>query len=120
MPILEIATNIPKEKVTSDIILNLSKELAAVIGKPEKFIVIRVLTDQLMSFIGSLDPCGTAVLKSIGNLGVEENKAISSKMFSFIKENLGIPDDRLYIQFVDMSTSEVGYKGTTFHEIFGR
>ena len=36
MPVLEVATNIPKEKVTSDIILGLSKEVASATGKPEQ------------------------------------------------------------------------------------
>ncbi|KAK7085138.1 hypothetical protein SK128_000452 [Halocaridina rubra] len=120
MPQLEISTNIPKEKVTSDIILTLSKELTAAVGKPEQYITVRVLPDQLMSFGGTLEPCATAHIMSIGKLGIEENKAIAAKIFSAVEKLLGIPNDRMYILFNDQPSSNVGFKGTTFHQILGR
>ncbi|XP_066959957.1 macrophage migration inhibitory factor homolog isoform X1 [Macrobrachium rosenbergii] len=120
MPCLEISTNIPKEKVTSDIILSLSKEIAACLGKPEQYVAVRILPDQLMSFGGTLEPCGTAQLLSIGKLGVAENKVISAKIFALVEKTLGIPNDRMYITFVDAASSNIGYKGTTFHQILGR
>ena len=36
MPLLEIATNISKDKVTDEVLKEMSKELAATIGKPEQ------------------------------------------------------------------------------------
>ncbi|XP_066959959.1 macrophage migration inhibitory factor-like isoform X2 [Macrobrachium rosenbergii] len=97
MPCLEISTNIPKEKVTSDIILSLSKEIAACLGKPEQYVAVRILPDQLMSFGGTLEPCGTAQLLSIGKLGVAENKDVhhicGCSFFQYWLQRNNIPSD---------------------------
>jgi len=56
---------------------------------------------------------------SIGKLGVEENKKHAAVLHDHIEKNLGIPRNRLYITFIDEDAANVGYNGTTFHEIFG-
>ncbi|XP_047475541.1 macrophage migration inhibitory factor-like [Penaeus chinensis] len=120
MPYLEIATNIPRDRVTPEIVSIFSKTLSETIGKPEQYCAVRVIPDQLMSFGGTFDPCGSAILMSLGKLGVEENKTYASKIYAVVEKYLGIPNDRMYIQFIDKQTSEVGFKGTTFHQILGR
>ncbi|XP_042207489.1 macrophage migration inhibitory factor homolog isoform X2 [Homarus americanus] len=120
MPYLEIATNLTKEKITPEILTNLSKLLSAILGKAEQYCVVRVIPDQLMTFGGSSDPCATALLISLGKLGVEENKGHAAKIYEFVENSLGIPGDRMYIQFFDKPSSEIGYKGTTFHQLLGR
>ncbi|XP_064081534.1 macrophage migration inhibitory factor homolog isoform X2 [Macrobrachium nipponense] len=99
MPCFELSTNVPREKVTSDFILSLSKEIAACLGKPEQYVAVRILPDQLMSFGGTLEPCGTGQLLSIGKLGVEENKVISAKIFAEVEKTLGIPNDSYWMQW---------------------
>ncbi|XP_071546884.1 macrophage migration inhibitory factor-like isoform X2 [Panulirus ornatus] len=120
MPSLEIATNVPKDKVTPTLLLELSKVFSATVSKSEQYCCVRVVPDQLMTFGGSTEPCALAVLHCIGELGVEENKAHAAKIYEFMEKNLGIPSDRMYLTFVDLPTSLVGYQGTTFHEILGR
>lgn len=104
-----------------------------------------IVPDQLMVWGGSDKPCGTAMLMSIGCLGVEENKKHAAVLYPLLEKELGIPGDRfvdiisclmfldkvpnttiliiivfrLYITFSDQSTSNVGYTGTTFKTIFG-
>ena len=72
-----------------------------------------------MSWGGTTEPCGTGRLMSIGKLGVKENKKHAAVLYDHIEKNLGIRKDRLYIEFVDQDPANVGYNGTTFHEIFG-
>ena len=43
---------------------------------------------------GSVEPCGTASLMSIGKLGVEENKKHAAVLHEPFEKNLGIPRDR--------------------------
>jgi phenylpyruvate tautomerase len=43
---------------------------------------------------GSTDPCGTAMLMSIGKLGIEENKKHAALLYDHIEKNLGIPRNR--------------------------
>lgn len=94
MPTLQLATNIPKEKVTVEILTSLSKVLAESLGKPEQYVMVHIVPDQLMTFGGSTEPCAVGSLTSIGKLGVEENKAYAAKIYEFVEKNLGIAGDR--------------------------
>uniref|UniRef100_A0A2P2HX69 L-dopachrome isomerase n=1 Tax=Hirondellea gigas TaxID=1518452 RepID=A0A2P2HX69_9CRUS len=120
MPELVINTNVSKDKVTTDVLLKLSKIFCTTIGKPEQYCTVRVVPDQLMTFSGSTDACAQASIMSIGRLGVEENKLHSAAIFTAVEQLLGVPQDRMYITFTDKPSSEVGYKGTTFHSIMGK
>merc|ERR1719430_1143805 len=66
---------------------------------------------------GTADVCGTATFLSIGNMGAEQNQKHSAAMMQVIEDCLGIPKDRLYIQFVDVARTDIGFKGTTMDEI---
>ncbi len=53
-----------------------------------------VQPDQMMTFAGTTEPCALMWITSIGNLGVEENKAISAAIFKLIKDKLNIDGTR--------------------------
>ncbi|GFG29196.1 hypothetical protein Cfor_04923 [Coptotermes formosanus] len=119
MPHFRLETNIPKSKVTVDFLKQTTALMAKALGKPESYCVVTVIPDLPAVWGGSSEPCGTATLMSIGKLGVEENKKHAAALHDHIEKNLGIPRNRLYITFVDEDAANVGYNGTTFHEIFG-
>ena len=68
---------------------------------------------------GEDGPCAIAVLMSIGKLGVEENKKYSKILSDHVEKHLGVTPKRMYIGFQDVKTAELGYAGTTFHELMG-
>ncbi|KAK4299437.1 hypothetical protein Pmani_028285 [Petrolisthes manimaculis] len=119
MPVFQLFTNVPKEKITPQILTELTKVLSTVLGKPQDYCMVHIAPDQLMSFGGSTAPCGAARLTSVGKLGVQENKNHAKQFYEYLEKHLGIPGDRMYIEFTDKESSEIGYKGTTFHEILG-
>jgi phenylpyruvate tautomerase len=55
---------------------------------------VTVVPDQLMVWGGNDKPCGTALLMSIGCLGVEENKKHAAVLYPLLEKELGIPGDR--------------------------
>lgn len=120
MPALVIHTSVSRSKVTPTVLTELSKTFAGTIGKPEQYCTVRVVPDQLMVFGGKADACAHASIMSIGRLGVEENKAHSAVIFEAVEKLLGVPADRMYLSFFDKPLSEVGFKGTTFHDIMGK
>ncbi|XP_060867631.1 macrophage migration inhibitory factor homolog [Metopolophium dirhodum] len=119
MPHFRLETNVSKSKVTPELLKKLSAAVAKTLGKPESYVVVTIVPDQLMTWGGDDKPCGTATLMSIGCLGVEQNKKHAAVLYPLLKKELGIPDDRLYITFSDQSSSNVGYTGTTFQTILG-
>ena len=73
----------------------------------------------MLNFGGTDEPCAQASLMSIGQLGGKENVKHSKAIFEKVAEDLGVPTNRMYVTFIDKPSFEVGYDGTTFHEIFG-
>ncbi|XP_076030185.1 macrophage migration inhibitory factor-like [Oratosquilla oratoria] len=116
MPYFHLSTNLPKEKIPDSCLSDLSKIVSESLGKPETFVSVHIAPDQMLMFGGSTDPCGMAVLISIGKLGIEENKQHSAKLSDYIEKNLGIPKNRMYINFVDKERGDVGFGGSTFHK----
>ena len=76
-----------------------------------------VEADQTMTFGGTHEPTGLAILQSIGCISREENKRWSKILFPYIEQSLGIPLDRLFLIFVDLNRDNLAWKGVTFDDI---
>ncbi|XP_049942435.1 macrophage migration inhibitory factor homolog [Schistocerca serialis cubense] len=119
MPHLSLQTNVPKSKISQDFLKETTKVIANTLSKPDSYCVVSVEADLPMAWGGSTDPCVVATLMSIGQLGTEANKKHSAAISSHLEKHLGIPKNRLYINFIDAKPADVGHDGTTFHAIFG-
>uniref|UniRef100_A0A1Y1LXG6 L-dopachrome isomerase n=1 Tax=Photinus pyralis TaxID=7054 RepID=A0A1Y1LXG6_PHOPY len=119
MPHFRLETNVPQSKIPADLPQKLCKVLSISLGKPLNYCVATVVGDVNMSWGGTSAPAAQATLMSIGALGINENKKHSECIFELVNKELNIPLDRMYITFTNASTGDVGYNGTTFHDIFG-
>ena len=113
MPTFAIYTNLTKEKIPPNFVLDASKFIAERLGKPESYVAVRVHPDQMMSHGGSTDLCGSVEVYSIGALG-EKNSEHAVEVAAFIEKNLGIPKDRFYVTFVDLERNNIALNGKTF------
>ena len=102
MPCLKISTNVPKERLTSELNLELVDLIAGMLDKPKEYCAVHIIPDQLISFGGSFDPCALIELQSIGRLGLEENKKYSQILSKELEIKLNIPPNRAYILFHDV------------------
>ncbi|XP_068086603.1 macrophage migration inhibitory factor homolog isoform X2 [Anabrus simplex] len=118
MPVFHLQTNVPKNKIPADFLKQTTALMSQILGKPQSYCTAVVVPDTLMMYGTSPDPCGVAQFACIGRMGVEENKKFSAALFEHVEKTLGIAKDKMYITFVDLDAAVVGYKGTTFHEIF--
>ena len=117
MPYCEISTNatIGTKAETDKIILAVSKCVSENIGKPEKWVMVRVNADQSMCYSGTTEPCAFVRLVSIGNLDEARNKTISSNLCSLLESMLQISPDRVYIDFKDVEKRYMfGWNSGTF------
>ncbi|XP_045468857.1 macrophage migration inhibitory factor homolog [Harmonia axyridis] len=119
MPYLRIETNIPSEDISKDLPSKLCNIIASSLGKPLSYCVATIVGGVNMSWGGSKEPAAQATLMSIGALGRDENKKISKAIFEAVGKELNLPNDRMYITFNNVKSEDVGYNGTTFHDIFG-
>ncbi|XP_030764739.1 macrophage migration inhibitory factor homolog [Sitophilus oryzae] len=119
MPHFRLETNVPQESIPKDFPITLCKILAKSLGKPLNYCVATVVGGVNMSFGGTTEPAAQATLMSIGALGVAENKKHSKALFEAVEQAIGVPANRMYILYQNSPTSDVGFNGTTFHDLFG-
>lgn len=112
MPLLELTTN-----TDIDDIQNLAKqasELTAVIlGKPESYVMVKIMPKQNLVFAGSGEPAAHVKLKSLG-LPETNTAELSAKICAFINAELGINSARVYIEFSNPERHMWGWDERTF------
>ena len=112
MPYLKIQTN--KEIADKSLLM---KEMTGLLmdklGKPEKYIMIAVEPLTEMFFGGTDEPTAFVELKSIG-LPVEATSELSEAICRLLNKHLGIPQNRIYIEFSDAPRNMFGWNGGTF------
>ncbi|KIY45470.1 Tautomerase/MIF [Fistulina hepatica ATCC 64428] len=118
MPALEIITNV-KVDDTKAFIQDFSQKAAAILGKPVSYISASITHNESVSFGGTFEPAFRMTVISLGNVNPAANIKYSKQFFQYFKDKLGISNDRGYITYIDPGNANLGYKSTTFGEIFG-
>ena len=114
MPYLSIQTNnsLHAEERTS-LLTKASRTVAESLAKPEHYVMIAVEDGRLMLFAGSDAPAAYLELKSIG-LPESQATVLSRALCDLLHTEIGVPQDRVYIEFVDAPRKMWGWNGTTF------
>lgn len=111
MPYLKLQTNqIIEDK---ELIKKLSARVADELGKSESYVMVAIEAEVEMSFGGTKKPAAFFELKSIG-LKKSMTEGLSKMLCDFAKEELSIPKNRVYIEFIDAPGKMWGWNGGTF------
>lgn len=114
MPMLKIQTNTP---VTGDnresLAATASSVVADMLGKPERYVMVSIEENPAMLFGGSDAPLAYLELKSIG-LPDSRTSEFSTRLAKLLEDQLGLPADRVYIEFADAPRNMWGWNGGTF------
>ncbi|HOF84187.1 MAG TPA: phenylpyruvate tautomerase MIF-related protein [Treponemataceae bacterium] len=112
MPYIKVETNgqIPD---TGLFLEKLSARAAEILGKPERYIMTALHKNTSMFFAGSNMPTLFMECKSIG-LSEAQTKDLSRAFCKFVESELGIPADRVYIEFTGASGAMWGFNNDTF------
>jgi len=114
MPLIKVTTNQSiNAEAQAAFLRQLSAATAAMLGKPESYVMAIFNEQPQMLFAGSAEPLAHVELKS---LGLPENKTAdySARLCSLIGEQLGIPPERIYIEFSAPARHMWGWSGRTF------
>ena len=112
MPLLEISTNIPVDSCQQ--LAERASELTAVmLGKPESYVMVKVLAEQTLIFAGSDEPAAHLKLKSLG-LAESKTTDFSTMLCTFINKELAISSARIYIEFSSPERHMWGWDNRTF------
>ena len=114
MPLVSLTTNSPAlEGHSAELLAKLSGTVAEMLGKSERFVMVKVDHNPDMLFAGSSAPLAYVELKSIG-LHAEETKAFSARLCQVIADVIGVFPDRIYIEFTDARREAWGWNSSTF------
>ncbi len=112
MPLLELTTNTNIDDIAS-LAKQASKLTADILGKPESYVMVKIMPEQNLIFAGSNEPAAHVKLKSLG-LPENETAELSAKICDFINTKLGINSARTYIEFSSPDRHMWGWDGRTF------
>lgn len=114
MPMLKIQTNTPVAEENRKALASLaSATVAELLGKPERYVMVSIEENPSMLFGGSDAPLAYLELKSIG-LPDSQTSKFSARLANLLEEQLGLPADRVYIEFADAARNMWGWNGGTF------
>ena len=114
MPYLMIQTNVsPDDGTRTTLTRTLSKTVAELLGKPERYVMVAIETGTPMVFAGDDSPLAYMELKSIG-LPESSTSAFSESLCMLVEKELGIPSDRIYIEFTGAERHMWGWNKDTF------
>ncbi|MBT8118295.1 MAG: hypothetical protein KJN89_01145 [Gammaproteobacteria bacterium] len=112
MPLLQISTNIAIDNCRQ-LAEKASKLTAEMLGKPESYVMVKVLAEQTLVFAGSDEPAAHLKLKSLG-LPERKTADFSSMLCTFMDNELGISSARVYIEFSSPERHMWGWDNHTF------
>ncbi len=114
MPLLKIETNQPVEADKQRNLISMaSQQVAAMLGKPERYVMVSLQHNPAMLFGGSDAALAYLELKSIG-LPEAKTAELSRGLAELLNSELGLPADRIYIEFADAPRAMWGWNGGTF------
>ncbi len=114
MPLLRLETTATmSEEKRNSLLASLSKLTAQTIGEPEQYVMVTVGTVTAL-MAGKAGETAFVDIRSIGGLSGEVNRQLSQKIGKLLQESLGIPANRVYLNFTDVPASQWGWNGDTF------
>lgn len=114
MPMLKIQTNVTLDTNAGHaLVAEASRAVAAQLGKPERYVMVSLEPNATMAFGGSASPLAYLELKSIG-LPQGRTTDLSKALCDLVNTKLGVPADRVYIEFADAKGALWGWNGGTF------
>ena len=109
MPYINISTSVrvdDKKKLLEEI----SMLISSLTNKSKRFVMAK-LDDNCEMYFEDQNPCCFLEIRSIGSLNPSE---ISKQISNFVNVRMGIPLDKIYISFEDVSASMWAWNGRTF------
>ena len=109
MPYINVSTSVnieDKKKLLEEISILVS----SLTNKSERFVMARLDDNSEMCFEDE-SPCCFLEIKSIGSLNPSE---MAKSITNIVYKEMGIPIDKIYISFEDVSSSMWAWNGRTF------
>jgi len=116
MPLIKVQSSVKSADpvAVEELLKSLSAKLASHLGKPESYVMTAFESGVSMSFAGTFDPVCYIEVKNIGTMSPNLTKSMSQDFCQEIEAKLGVPKNRIYIEFSDAQRHLWGWNGSTF------
>ncbi|MBE9115736.1 hypothetical protein IQ249_07500 [Lusitaniella coriacea LEGE 07157] len=116
MPLIKVQSSVtaPDKTQVEGLLKHLSSKLSKHLGKSESYVMTAFESDVPMTFAGTTDPACFIEIKSIGTMSPAQTKAMSQDFCQQVKDSLGVPPERTYLEFVDAKGAMWGWNSSTF------
>lgn len=114
MPYVALQTNLAlTEAQQQSLLSHLTVQVAAILNKPEAYMMVVLQPNTCMSLGNSGDACAHLLIKSIGF--VENSMTqLSAELTQLLNTELELSADRVFIEFCDVSPEKWAWQGKTF------
>ena len=109
MPFINISTSV-KVNDKGNLLEDISILISSLTNKSTRFVMAKI-DDNCQMYFDDETPSCYLEIKSIGSLNPSE---MAKPISDFVYEKMGIPIDRIYISFEDVSASFWAWNGRTF------
>lgn len=114
MPYLKIQTNeAMDDRKTQAFLKKASRLVAQMLGKPEEYVMVSLDSSGAILFAGTAAPAAFLELRAIG-LPPAKTGDLSRVLCELVASELGVPKERIFVNFADVSPSLWGWNGETF------
>src|SRR5947208_8727742 len=114
MPLLKLETTVVlSEDKRNTLLSTLSQIVAKTIGKPEQYVMVTIGQAAILMSAKPGDAAWVEV-RSIGGLSKEVNRKITQEICKLLQDSIGVPPDRVYVNFTDVDAVNWGWNGSTF------
>jgi phenylpyruvate tautomerase PptA (4-oxalocrotonate tautomerase family) len=114
MPLLRLETNAPlSDDARKNLTASLSRTVADTIGKPEQYVMITI-TPATLLMSGKPGNAAFADVRSLGGLGGDVPRLLAQRVCKLLNDSLGIPPERVFLNFTDVKPANWGWNGNTF------
>lgn len=111
---MQVFTSAPPPADAPALLGELSKLLSQRFGKPERWVMTCLVPGLAMTFAGFTGPTAFVAVKNIGKMTPEDTTELSREICDRLARGLGLPPDRVYIEFADSVDYLWGWNGETF------
>ena len=114
MPLLRIQTNAAIEAQRRQTLLkNASQRISTALNKPEQYMMVSLDSGLPLIFAGTSEPAAFVELRGIG-LPAAKTGELSRLLCQWMETELGVAQQRVYINFNDVPANLWGWNGETF------
>jgi phenylpyruvate tautomerase PptA (4-oxalocrotonate tautomerase family) len=114
MPLLKLETTVVlNEEKRKSLLPELSRVVAETTGKPEQYVMVTASQSSIL-MSGKPGEAAFVDIRGIGGLTGDVNRQLTEKICRLLNQSLGVPADRIYLNFTDVEATNWGWDGNTF------